>query len=137
MSSAASTMSGKASPLDERASRLNIIGPLRDSVDVLPDDGGSPPESIDRGMKILDRMLKSIDAGMSIIDDSRRRRTRAPQSPGSLAPVVATAPSVIATVPRVADAGRQHRALGVGIGAQRRWDTPRNPAQAQRRAGTH
>src|SRR5580700_4532696 len=28
-------------------------------------------------------------------------------------------------------------ALGVGIGAQRRWDTPRNPAQAQRRAGTH
>jgi hypothetical protein len=63
MSSAASMMSSKAPLLYERASRLNTIVPLQDSVDAVPDDGGSPPENIDGGMKILDRPLKIIDAG--------------------------------------------------------------------------
>jgi hypothetical protein len=52
MSSEASMMSGRPSPLHERASLPNVIEPLQESVDAFPDDNRRLPESIDRGMKI-------------------------------------------------------------------------------------
>ena len=132
MSSAASMLSGKASLLDERLSRLNIVVPLQYGVDALPDVDDSLPESIDTGMKILDARLKSVDAPLksidaptNIIDGLRSRRAQARSGRGPLAPVIARAPCVIGEVSK---AGILPCRQGRGLNAPEAPGTPPSTA---------
>jgi hypothetical protein len=158
-------MKRKGCGRDDEASTVHIILSLPNIIVPMLDSIGSMPDIIDRPLEI-DRAPPDIFVPPSCRDDSPSREPeenpRGPRGrlhvPGSRGKhrvwrTMNRVPPSRHDVPESGDVvagsrsspcisqstppSRWRRALGVGLGAQRRWDTPRNPAQAQRRAGTH